>query len=61
MKQHPRFFAVRVVPSARAGYTPGQFVVQYKDANGMWFDIGDPKSKEGANAALKIAAQLVIK
>ena len=42
----------RVVPSEQAGYGPGKFVAQYyDDEKQVWFDIGDPKSKEEAQAA----------
>lgn len=58
-KQQP-FYGLRIVPSERAGYTPGKYVVQYKDGNGMWFDIGDPKSKAGAEAALKAEKHRVV-
>lgn len=47
------FYGLRIVPSERTGYAPGKHVLQYKDANGMWFDIGNPKSKNEAKAALK--------
>jgi hypothetical protein len=43
----------RRVPSERAGYGPGQWVVQYKDTViGRWFDVGDPLSEEDAQRRL---------
>ena len=59
LQQQP-FYGLRIVASERAGYTPGKHVVQYKDGNGMWFDIGDPKSKAGAEAALKMEKHRVV-
>jgi len=47
------YAALRIVPSERAGYAPGKWVLQYLSGNGMWFDIGDPKTKREAEAAQK--------
>lgn len=59
MERQP-FYGLRIVPSERAGYVPGKYVVQYKDRNGMWFDIGDPKSKDRADAVLKVEKHRVV-
>ena len=53
-------FGLRIVPSERAGYSPGKHVLQYKDRNGMWFDIGDPKSKESVEAALRMESRRLV-
>src|SRR5512143_2487760 len=58
-RQQP-FYGLRVVASEKAGYAPGKHVVQYKDRNGMWFDIGDPKSKAAADAALDAERSRVV-
>lgn len=43
----------RMVPSEQAGYTPGLFVVQYRDPDvKRWFDIGDPKERKVARDIL---------
>lgn len=55
----PSYYGIRIVPSERAGYTPGKFVVQYKSADGMWFDIGDPKSKADAAARARDARKRI--
>lgn len=54
-------YGVRLVPSERAGYKPGKYVVQYKDGNGMWFDIGDPKSKPAADAVARVEALRIVR
>lgn len=39
----------RIQPSAKAGYTPGKFVVQYYDPSyKVWFDASDPMSQRDA-------------
>jgi len=58
---NPTYYGVRIVASERAGYTPGKYVVQYKDKNGMWFDIGDPKTKAEAQARKRSAAKQVVR
>lgn len=55
----PETSGVRIVPSEKAGYTPGKFVVQYKGGNGIWFDIGDPKSRKNAEIAFMAEAKRV--
>jgi hypothetical protein len=52
---------LRIVPSERTGYAPGKYVLQYKDKNGMWFDIGDPKSKREAEAARKRESTRIVR
>ena len=55
------FYGLRIVPSERTGYAPGKYVLQYKDRNGMWFDIGNPKSKAEAEAAQKRESKRLIR
>jgi hypothetical protein len=43
----------RKVPSERAGYGPGLWVVQYYDRDmRVWFDVGDPLTVAEAQARL---------
>jgi hypothetical protein len=51
--------SLRIVPSELAGYAPGKYVVQYKSksAGGVWFDVGEPRSKKQAEARLRSLRQ----
>lgn len=43
----------RMVSSEKAGYGPGQWVVQYHDPEAaVWFDVGDPLDHDAARARL---------
>lgn len=57
-EQH--FYGLRIVGSEESGYSPGLYVLQYKDKNGMWFDIGDPKTKARAEAAKKAESHRLV-
>lgn len=44
----------RKVPSERAYYPPGLWVVQYYDRDmRVWFDVGGPRSEADATARLR--------
>lgn len=47
--------AYRMVPSDKAGYGPGLFVVQYFDQEArVWFDVGDPLTETEALERLRV-------